>query len=527
MEYSLWNMHGPTLWPSSSSVSRTLYTTVHGETIEEVQGDLALVTSEEIQASDLQVGEIIAGDIHSDLTTDVQEVVASSIHLHDGVAATLGVPEEMTSSGIQVQVCEGQPGFVAMKPEPDADDQVSLLVSHQSLGLDPTLVSESTSIVLKVETTPQKRIKIQRPRRAMAISTRDLHDPDDINLSGTILPPVDNLWNNSIVGANVSVKTESDISYIDDTNKVLTTVGAPSLYEPMVGRLPVKQLEPLSDESEEEDEESMNQGEDALQSSFSQQNLPRMSLNTAGKVGYECGECGFMADTRPGLKRHITVMHPAPAPDANLAHALMRKLSQSAGCPVTSCRFRAGDRDEMEAHVARHVAEGSATATPKKKSVPSNLQRVRYEREEYRCQMCSYACTIEKAFYKHLKIHSTGNSPLPPVGSKLSCVICGKDRPSEADMNKHMRKHRDDRYFCCDICVFRTVQLKKLIQHRRMHTGEKPHLCPHCPYRSARRDNLRSHVRRVHKKENLFCDTFSPRGLLPGTSATSPTSSQD
>lgn len=76
--------------------------------------------------------------------------------------------------------------------------------------------------------------------------------------------------------------------------------------------------------------------------------------------------------------------------------------------------------------------------------------------------MCSYACTIEKAFYKHLKVHSSGTSPLPPVGSKLSCVICGKDRPSEADMNKHMRKHRDDRYFCCDICVFRTVQLKKV-----------------------------------------------------------------
>lgn len=53
----------------------------------------------------------------------------------------------------------------------------------------------------------------------------------------------------------------------------------------------------------------------------------------------------------------------------------------------------------------------------------------------------------------------------------------------------------------------------QLIQHRRMHTGEKPHLCPHCAYRSARRDNLRSHVRRVHKKENLYCDTFSPQGL--------------
>lgn len=119
------------------------------------------------------------------------------------------------------------------------------------------------------------QIKVQRPRRAIAISARDLNDPDDIHLSGTILPPVDNLWNNSIVGANVSVKTESDISYMDDTNKVLTTVGAPSLYEPMIGRLPVKQLEPLSDESEEEEEEIMNHGEDLLQSSYQQNLTPR------------------------------------------------------------------------------------------------------------------------------------------------------------------------------------------------------------------------------------------------------------
>lgn len=47
-----------------------------------------------------------------------------------------------------------------------------------------------------------------------------------------------------------------------------------------------------------------------------------------------------------------------------------------------------------------------------------------------------------------------------------------------------------------------------------MHTGEKPHLCPFCPYRAARRDNLRSHVRRMHKRENMYGDTFTPRPLL-------------
>lgn len=148
-------MHGPTLWPTASSVSRTLYTTVNGETIEEIQGELPVVTTEEIHASDLQVGidteihDEIPGSMHTDLSTDVQEVVANSIQLHDGVPAALQIPEEVAGS-IQgalefcliwsprgyycltliliclssLTVCSSQPGFVAMKPDPDADDQV-------------------------------------------------------------------------------------------------------------------------------------------------------------------------------------------------------------------------------------------------------------------------------------------------------------------------------------------------------------------------------------------------------------------
>lgn len=56
------------------------------------------------------------------------------------------------------------------------------------------------------------------------------------------------------MGANVSVKSENVVSYIDDVaNKVLTSTGEASLYESIEGRLPAKQLEPLSDESDDDD----------------------------------------------------------------------------------------------------------------------------------------------------------------------------------------------------------------------------------------------------------------------------------
>jgi len=86
-----------------------------------------------------------------------------------------------------------------------------------------------------------------------------------------------------------------------------------------------------------------------------------------------------MAETRPGLKKHIAVAHPSPA-DAD-AGALLRKLPQATCCPLASCRFRSADRAEMESHVARHVAGGAhvAPSPPSKKKVaPLNLQRVRY-----------------------------------------------------------------------------------------------------------------------------------------------------
>lgn len=85
---------------------------------------------------------------------------------------------------------------------------------------------------------------------------------------------------------------------------------------------------------------------------------------------------------------------------------------------------------------------------------------LRYEREEYRCSLCSYACTIEKAFQRHLRAHARGSAP----ETRVSCAVCGADRSSEVDLSRHMRRHRDDRYFCCDICIFRTVQLKKVFQ---------------------------------------------------------------
>ncbi|XP_063987159.1 RE1-silencing transcription factor-like isoform X2 [Diachasmimorpha longicaudata] len=352
-------------------------------------------------------------------------------------------------------------------------------------------------------------------------SNIERNEEDEDNNYKSSLPTESNDNNNEDAGEESDTSTNSSqhsrsnnspgkaldpLSYFGvDKDEAITPVlngWVLSAYTAMLGRLSAATaaLEATEVPGIPSDSES-----DSDSSSYTERSRGESPVTGAYR-GYPCGSCDVISSTRPALRKHILNSHPASPETSD---------GDPRGCPSAGCTFTSNSRCEMETHVASHMAQG--TTQGKKRSLA--LQRVRYEREEYRCTMCTYACTIEKAFQRHLRAHAKGAAP----ETRVSCAVCGADRSSEVDLSRHMRRHRDDRYFCCDICVFRTVQLKKLIQHRRMHTGEKPHLCPHCAYRSARRDNLRSHVRRVHKKENLYCDTFSPRGMLiaPIPSATS------
>ncbi|KAL7305954.1 hypothetical protein TKK_0001427 [Trichogramma kaykai] len=226
----------------------------------------------------------------------------------------------------------------------------------------------------------------------------------------------------------------------------------------------------------------------------------RSNLTSDSRSGSESGHSSY-----------LDALHRSRESSPSNSSSAKRKTNAKSGKVASRRRKKAAVDVDGKLRSLDGKSPAASLSEGKKRTLA--LQRVRYEREEYRCYLCPYACTIEKAFQRHLRAHARGTADAGQM-PRLSCAVCGADRSSELDLSKHMRRHRDNRYFCCDICIFRTVQLKKLIQHRRMHTGEKPHLCPHCAYRSARRDNLRSHVRRVHKKENLFCDTFSPRGMF-------------
>lgn len=225
-------------------------------------------------------------------------------------------------------------------------------------------------------------------------------------------------------------------------------------------------------------------------------------------VAYDCGECGIICKNRASLKKHIKIHHVKLQKSKSKKGSTKEKYVTNKRYNCPSCSYSSQRRDKLDKHMEKHVLLDGVHPCGKRRHKPEALpQRHRHNAEEYRCPLCPYACTVYKALKKHQKLHAAG---VEQFTIKLSCKICGKDRTTEGEMQKHMKKHRNDEHFLCDLCNFSSVQLKKIIQHRRMHTGEKPHLCPHCSYRSARRDNLRSHVRRMHKRENMYIDTFNP-----------------
>lgn len=234
----------------------------------------------------------------------------------------------------------------------------------------------------------------------------------------------------------------------------------------------------------------------------------QFALEYGPTVTYDCGICGIVLKSRTALKKHIKTNHKKFQKSNSKKGGSKEKYVTNKRYNCPSCSYSSQRRDKLDKHMEKHVLLDGVHPCGKKRHKPEALpQRHRHNAEEYKCPHCPYSCTVYKALKKHQKLHAAG---IEHNLVKLSCKICGKDRATENEMQKHMKKHRNDEHFLCDLCNFSSVQLKKIIQHRRMHTGEKPHLCPHCSYRSARRDNLRSHVRRMHKRENMYIDTFNP-----------------
>ncbi|CAL4164087.1 unnamed protein product [Meganyctiphanes norvegica] len=111
------------------------------------------------------------------------------------------------------------------------------------------------------------------------------------------------------------------------------------------------------------------------------------------------------------------------------------------------------------------------------------------------CSLCGFVAAKWMELKQHIKQHSNAVD--------VKCSECEYTSSSRVAMEQHMMKHTGEKPFRCKLigCNYSTNFRGNMKCHTMVHTGDKPFECLKCEYRAVLKSNLKSHIRRKHRKE--------------------------
>lgn len=204
--------------------------------------------------------------------------------------------------------------------------------------------------------------------------------------------------------------------------------------------------------------------------------LPSAVIEIPHARCFQCCRC-FKRDR--DLVRHMTIEHD--------------KLGWPYKCLHCHESFATNDEFELHKHLPHYLEVFTCQECNQKfSSYYSYNQHFPHQKSElpstrYVCDICQKDFKNKSVLRLHKDLH---------MEKRYKCHLCPKVYHARTPLNMHLKKHRMDLNYICDVCGKCFVQNKDLKAHMNVHTGFKI-TCNICNMKVTK-NNLYRHLRTIH-----------------------------
>ena len=90
------------------------------------------------------------------------------------------------------------------------------------------------------------------------------------------------------------------------------------------------------------------------------------------------------------------------------------------------------------------------------------------------------------------------------IDGMYRCTLCPYRSFTQENLNKHIRKHSEQKLYPCSHCEKCFSTQWNLKTHLRTHSGDKPFQCDLCPYKGGQKTHLQVHLTNKHPRQCIY-----------------------
>lgn len=216
-----------------------------------------------------------------------------------------------------------------------------------------------------------------------------------------------------------------------------------------------------------------------------------------------CQICLFVANSQDALKSHME-LH-------------VEKLGDIINLPMTCpvCDKELKSSHELNSHYqSDHDTQRAICVICKgiyKADFLHKHVRIKHQSKKHLCSICGKEFDQVLRLSIHLNtFHSTTTE------HRVVCDQCGKTFPHKERLRQHKYFYHkyDTSKNTCEYCGKTFSNLSQLYKHRRIHSKVKPYQCALCGYQAVVKSNVRLHIKKVHKQDEVAQDEILTVGKI-------------